>query len=94
MGAADDVTEWGRKGNESSRMGAGAIATLVGVALLVVFMLQNRNRVRFDFLFWGFDWPLWLIILLSAVIGAFIWFAAGVVRRHNRRKARRAERRS
>jgi uncharacterized integral membrane protein len=92
MGAADDVTEWGRKGDTSTRLGAGAIATLVGVALLVVFMLQNRQDVRFELFFWGFDWPLWLIILGSAVMGAFIWFAAGVVRRHNRRKSRREDR--
>jgi len=75
------------------RMGAGAIASLSGVALLVIFMLQNRERVAFDFLWWSLTWPLWLIILVSAVVGAFVWFGLGVLRRHNRRKQRRADRR-
>jgi uncharacterized integral membrane protein len=83
--------------NESSdgaRLGAGAIASLSGVSLLVIFMLQNRNKVPIDFLFWSFTWPLWLVILVSALVGAFVWFGLGVLRRHRRRKERRADRRS
>ena len=83
--------------NESAggaRLGAGAIASLSGVALLVVFMLQNRNEVPVDFLFWSFSWPLWLLILVSAVVGAFVWFGLGVLRRHRRRVDRREDRRS
>jgi uncharacterized integral membrane protein len=79
---------------EGPRLGAGAIASLGGVALLVVFMVQNREEVSLDFLAWSFTWPLWLVTLLSAVVGAGVWFAMGVVRRHNRRKERRADRRS
>lgn len=82
--------------NESSngaRLGAGAIASLSGGALLLIFMLQNRNKVGIDFLFWSFTWPLWLVILVSALIGAFVWFGLGVLRRHRRRKERREERR-
>jgi uncharacterized integral membrane protein len=81
--------------NESSdgaRLGAGAIASLTGVGLLVVFMLQNRNKVPVDFLLWHFTWPLWLLIIVSAAFGAVIWFGLGVMRRHRRRKERRADR--
>jgi uncharacterized integral membrane protein len=74
------------------RLGGGAIASLSGVALLVIFMLQNRNETTLSFLVWDFTWPLWLVILLSALVGAFVWFGLGVLRRHNRRKARRADR--
>jgi uncharacterized integral membrane protein len=59
----------------------------------VIFMLQNRQRIRVHFLFWHFTWALWLITLVSAAIGAAVWFGAGVVRRHRRRQARRDERR-
>jgi hypothetical protein len=40
-------------------LGAGAIASLTGVGLLLIFMFQNTESVRLDFLFWGFTWPLW-----------------------------------
>jgi uncharacterized integral membrane protein len=78
---------------EGRRLGGGAIATLVGLGLLVVFMVQNTEDVRLDFLIWHFTWPLWLVVMLSAVLGAFVWFGVGVLRRHRRRKERREDRR-
>jgi uncharacterized integral membrane protein len=74
---------------ESARLGGGAIATIVGLALLVVFMIQNTNDVTVSFLFWDFTWPVWLVTLVAAAVGALIWFGLGVLRRHRRRKARR-----
>jgi len=75
---------------QGARLGGGAIASITGIGALVVFMLQNREDVRLDFLFWGFTWPMWLLTLVSALVGAFVWFGLGVMRRHRRRKARRA----
>jgi uncharacterized integral membrane protein len=75
------------------RLGGGAIASLVGVGLLLAFVVQNTDDVRLDFLFWSFTWPLWLLTLTSATLGALIWFGLGVMRRHRRRKARREDRR-
>ncbi|HEY6531663.1 MAG TPA: lipopolysaccharide assembly protein LapA domain-containing protein [Acidimicrobiales bacterium] len=79
-------------GGESQglKLSGGAIASLGGLALLVIFMLQNRDDVDIDFLAWGFTWPLWLVILVSAVVGAFVWFGLGVLRRHRRRQERRS----
>jgi len=74
-------------------LGAGAIASLTGAGLLLIFMLQNTESVRLDFLFWGFTWPLWLLTLASALLGALVWFGMGVMRRHRRRKERREDRR-
>jgi uncharacterized integral membrane protein len=70
-------------------LSGGALASLAGGGLLVIFMLQNRDDVTLDFLAWGFTWPLWLLTLVSALVGAVIWFGLGVLRRHRRRKARR-----
>ena len=64
-----------------------------GVGVLVVFMIQNTEDVTVDFLFWSFTSPLWLLILVAAVIGAFVWFGLDVLRRHRRRKERREARR-
>ncbi len=78
---------------EGRRLGGGAIASLVGVGALATFMIQNTEDVRLDFLFWHFTWPLWLVVMLSALLGALVWFGLGVMRRHRRRKERRQDRR-
>jgi uncharacterized integral membrane protein len=77
---------------DERRLGGGAIATLVGVGLLIVFMVQNTEDVELEFLFWDFTWPLWLLTIVSALLGALVWFGLGVIRRHRRRKERREER--
>lgn len=76
------------------KLGAGAIASLSGVAVLAIFMIQNTEDVTVQFLVWDFTWPVWLLILMAAVFGAFVWLGLGVLRRHARRKERRAERRA
>jgi uncharacterized integral membrane protein len=78
---------------QGRRLGGGAIASLSGVGLLVIFMIQNTERVRLDFLFWDFTWPLWLLTMVSALLGALVWLGLGVMRRHRRRKERRQARR-
>ncbi|MGH8867714.1 MAG: lipopolysaccharide assembly protein LapA domain-containing protein [Actinomycetes bacterium] len=77
-------------GGDGARLGGGAIAALTGVGLLLIFMIQNTEDVRMDFLFWNFTWPLWLFTLVTACVGALAWFGFGVVRRHRRRRERRA----
>ena len=79
--------------DERRRLGGGAIAAIGGGALLLIFVLQNTNDVRVKFLFWDFTWPLWLVMIVSALIGALVWFGLGVVRRHRRRQDRREDRR-
>ena len=65
----------------------------VVVLVLVIFMLQNTEDVKVDFLFWDFTFPVWLLTLASAAIGAFVWLGLGILRRHRRRKERREDRR-
>ncbi len=74
------------------KLGGGAIASLSGLAVLVIFMIQNTDDVKVDFLFWHFRPPVWLLTLVAALVGAFVWFGLGVLRRHRRRKERREER--
>jgi uncharacterized integral membrane protein len=80
-------------GTSTRRLTGGAIASLSGVGLLVIFMAQNTDDVRLDFLFWSFTWPLWLLCLVMALVGAIAWLGLGVLRRHRRRKERREDRR-
>jgi uncharacterized integral membrane protein len=83
----------GDDGTSGARLGGGAIASLAGGALLLVFMIQNREKITLHFLFWNFTWPLWLFTLVTALVGALVWFGLGVMRRHRRRKERREDRR-
>jgi uncharacterized integral membrane protein len=78
---------------DSRKLSGGAIASLGGVAVLLIFIVQNTEDVRFDFLFLDFTWPLWLYTIVTALFGALVWFGLGVMRRHARRKERRADRR-
>jgi len=75
-------------------MSGGAIASLTGVGVLIIFMIQNTEKVTLHFLVWDFTWPLWLFTLVTAVFGALVWFGLGVLRRHRRRKTRREDRRN
>jgi uncharacterized integral membrane protein len=77
---------------DGRRLGGGAIASIVGGGVLLIFILQNTEDVRFHFLTLDFTWPLWVYTIVVAVFGAFLWFGLGVMRRHRRRKARRAAR--
>jgi uncharacterized integral membrane protein len=79
--------------SNSKKLGAGAIASLTGVGALLIFIVQNTEDVRFDFLFLNFTWPLWLYTIVTALFGALVWFGLGVMRRHRRREGRREERR-
>jgi uncharacterized integral membrane protein len=75
-----------------NKLGGGAIASIAGVGVLAIFIVQNTEDVRFDFLWLNFTWPLWLYTIVVAVFGALVWFGLGVMRRHRRRKERRADR--
>lgn len=82
-------TTSGQGTGPAARLSGGVVASLVGVALLVVVIVQNSQRVNVNFLLWSFTWPLWLFALVMAVVGAILWFGLGVVRRRRRRRARR-----
>ena len=75
------------------RLSGGVIASLIGLAVLLIFIIQNRLRVEIHFLAWGFIWPLWVYTIVIALVGALAWFGFGVARRYRRRKERRENRR-
>ena len=77
---------------DGRKLSGGAIASLTGVGILLIFIIQNTDRIRFQFLFWTFTWPLWWYTIMTALFGALVWFGLGVMRRHRRRMERRAAR--
>jgi uncharacterized integral membrane protein len=71
------------------RLSGGAIASLSGLAVLLIFIIQNRETIEFRFLFLRFSWPMWLYTIVTALFGALVWLGFGVIRRHRRRVERR-----
>jgi uncharacterized integral membrane protein len=70
---------------------AGTGVVLVAV---IVFILQNLSSVKVSFFFWHWRIPLGIDLLLSAILGGVVVFAAGSLRilqlrrlaqRHSRR---------
>jgi uncharacterized integral membrane protein len=82
-----------QEGRGRRQVGAGAVASFTGLGVLLIFIVQNRDDVRFDFLVFSFTWPLWLYTIVTAVFGALVWLGLGILRRHRRRADRREDRR-
>ena len=79
-------------GPERGKLSAGSVASIGGAGVLLIFILQNREDVRFHFLSFSFTWPLWLYTVVVAACGAVVWLGLGVLRRHRRRQQRRGSR--
>lgn len=52
------------------------LPTVIGAALvaiaLIAFVGQNRNGTEVSWLFLDGTWPLWLVIVVAAVLGAVL----------------------
>jgi uncharacterized integral membrane protein len=81
--------------SQGSSQGSGT-GWLIGGGVLAVgllaFILQNRESVAFTWLFWTFNAPLWLVLVVTALVAFVIGQFALMWRRHRRRQARRAGR--
>ena len=65
------------------RFGPPALIALIAL----LFVVQNTDSVPFSFLWFGFRWPLWIMLLVFTTIGALV--ALGVARRRRSLKAKR-----
>ena len=75
-----------REGPSTKLIVAGVI-----VVLLVVFLLQNAETAKIQFLFLDGTYPLWLLLVVGATLGFVAgWLVAGA--RGRRRLERRARR--
>ena len=64
-------------------------AAVVGV-LILIFVLQNTQDLKFKFLFWDFTWPAWLMLVITLLIGFAIGFlVSALLRRRKKRELRR-----
>lgn len=65
------------------------LTTVIGAAIvavaLVAFIGQNRNDTEVSWLFLDGTWPLWLVIVIAAVLGAVLSEVLGWLIRRRRR---------
>jgi uncharacterized integral membrane protein len=76
----------------TGRSRRGTVWAVLGGVLgagLIAFIVQNRDSVSFDWLFWTFSAPLWLMLLITSLVAFVIGQFALLWRRHRRRQARR-----
>jgi uncharacterized integral membrane protein len=59
---------------------------VVAAILLLIFVIQNSQKVPVDFLFASTDTPLFFALLLAGALGALIGWAWPHVRRDRRRE--------
>jgi len=81
--------------SQGSSQGSGTGWLIGGGVLaagLLAFILQNRESVSFTWLFWTFNTPLWLVLVVTALVAFVIGQFALMWRRHRRRQARGAGR--
>jgi uncharacterized integral membrane protein len=75
------------KGSNGFLIGGGIL-----LVLLLVFIFSNRADTAFSFLFWSFTLPLWLGLLITALVAFVVGQFALMWRRHKRRQTRRDSR--
>ena len=64
------------------------IAGIIVFVVLIVFVLQNSDDAKVDFLFWDATLSLWAVVLIGAALGFLVgWFLG---RSRMKRRERRA----
>jgi uncharacterized integral membrane protein len=72
-------------GGRVDRSRIGALVALVAVVIaLAAFVLQNTNEVSIDWLFFSADVRLWVLLLITAVLGALLANLGGWLLRRRR----------
>ncbi|MDZ7932009.1 MAG: DUF1049 domain-containing protein [Rhodococcus sp. (in: high G+C Gram-positive bacteria)] len=74
MTTSTDTTTTKRRGGFASKL--ALLITLVLVAALVIFVLQNTIHTNINFLGWNFELAQGVSLLGAAVVGAVITLAA------------------
>jgi uncharacterized integral membrane protein len=82
-----DGSGWVERKEGGQRDVATARLAVAGVALAaaIVFVVQNSTHVETNFLFLDFNARLWVVILVSVLLGAGLGQAVGLLRRRRKK---------
>jgi uncharacterized integral membrane protein len=90
----DDFTFDDEQSPQPQRTRPGLVKLILAAILAVLFIgfiLQNREDVTVEFLWWTWDIPMSLLLIATSVIAVIIWELAGYLQQ--RRKAKQAQQR-
>jgi uncharacterized integral membrane protein len=74
----DDHRSGGTDEVRVERRTSGKLVALVVLAIvIVVFVLQNRDRANIDFLFWDVDVRVWFGLAVAVLLGLVAGFIVG-----------------
>ncbi len=62
----------GGDGTNGSKLNAGVIGLVLAAAALLAFVVQNTEDATFNWLMIEITMPLWLALVIAAVLGAVI----------------------
>jgi uncharacterized integral membrane protein len=79
-----DEVEGGERVRGDRRFGFGALALVVVAIALIAFVVQNTDEQQVDWLFLDATLPLWLLLLITAVLGAVLANLGGWLWRRRR----------
>ena len=86
---SDEYEEHLEASSASNRRIAGLIVAAIVVIVAAVFVLQNTDQTNVEFLFLSGRAPLYVIILISMVLGSLLTLIALGLRRRKRRQSER-----
>jgi uncharacterized integral membrane protein len=76
-------TEGGATSARGARWSGRTIGGIAALALLVVWILVNRDTVDVSFLVWTAALPLWIALAVAALLGALVGYL--MARKRHRR---------
>lgn len=83
MGDEDD--DKGREQRRDARVSAGLVGLVLAALALLAFVIQNTDDQKVSWLVFDATLPLWLLLAITAVLGAVIANLGGwVLRRRDR----------
>ena len=79
------VRSQGKSGLSSSTIVKLVVGGLIALILLI-FVLQNTDRVEWSFLFWSFSLNQWVMLVVTLLIGVLIGMLVSTLLRRRRRQ--------
>jgi uncharacterized integral membrane protein len=63
-----------RKSRDAARYAAAHWLAVILTVIAIVFVAQNRHKISIDFFWANLTSPMWLVLLITAVVGAAIGY--------------------
>lgn len=76
--------QWEEKASGTEQLRRFGPSALIAI-VAILFIFQNTEEANFEFLWFNFQWPLWIVLVIAMLVGAVLFW--GIARRRRKRKA-------